>query len=58
MEKKQTSILINGTEQSPEINLHTFGQFLTKEARIYNQENIVSSASGVWRLDNQAHANQ
>ena len=33
--------------ESPEINLHTYGNLIfTKQARIYNGEKIVSSISG------------
>ncbi len=44
--------------REPEINPHTYGQLtLTKEARIYNGEKTVSSASGVWKVG-QPHVNQ
>ena len=37
---------------SPEINPHTYSQvILTKEARIYNGEKTVSSASGAEEAD-------
>ena len=43
--------------ESPEINPHTYGQYLTKEARIYNGEKAVSSASSVGKAG-QLHVTQ
>ena len=42
---------------SPEINPDTYGQLSPKEARIYNGEKTVSSASGVGQVG-QPHVNQ
>ena len=55
----KTDIQINGTEQSPEINPHTYGQLINsrKEARIYNGEKTISSASGDGKVE-QPHVNQ
>ena len=44
--------------ESPEINPYTYGQLIsTKEAKIYNGEKTVSSASGVGKAG-QPHVNQ
>ena len=44
--------------ESPETKLHTYGQYSsTKEARIYNGEKTVSSASGAGKAG-QSHVNQ
>ena len=39
----------NRTE-NPEINPHTYGQSMTKDARIYNGEKTVSSISGSGKI--------
>ena len=43
--------------ESPEINLCTYGQLMTKEAEIYNREKTVSSTSSVGKAG-QIHVNQ
>ena len=40
--------------ESPEINPHIYGQYLTKKAKTYNEVKIVSSINGVRKIG-QAH---
>ena len=43
--------------ESPEINPHIHGQFMTKEPRLYNGERTVSSINGVGKTE-QPHAKE
>ena len=54
----KTDISVNGTEDSPEINPHTYSQLIfNKGGKLYNGEKTVSSASGAGKVG-QPHVKQ